>query len=98
MNPGQEVSAEGAGALKQLRKIIHVDMDAFYASVEHAIIPSCGVSRWPLVAPESAGSWLRRAIRRAASGSIPPWLRSPRNGDVPKRSGMYQAHMPRMRL
>src|SRR3954453_17123053 len=34
MNPGQEVSAEGAGALKQLRKIIHVDMDAFYASIE----------------------------------------------------------------
>src|SRR5215211_7266579 len=34
MNPGQEVSAEGAGALSQLRKIIHVDMDAFYASVE----------------------------------------------------------------
>src|SRR3954471_24984093 len=34
MNPGQEFSAEGAGALKQLRKIIHVNMDAFYASVE----------------------------------------------------------------
>jgi hypothetical protein len=34
MNPGNEVSAEGAGALKQLRKIVHVDMDAFYASVE----------------------------------------------------------------
>src|SRR5215212_11314970 len=34
MNPGQEVSAEGAGVLKQLRRILHIDMDAFYASVE----------------------------------------------------------------
>src|SRR4051794_7518372 len=26
---------------------------------------------------------VRRAMRRAASGSIPPWLPSPRNGDAP---------------
>jgi len=31
MNPRQEVSADAAA---QPRKIIHIDMDAFYASVE----------------------------------------------------------------
>src|SRR5215207_2174107 len=73
---GEQALAERAGAPERLRKLIHVDMDAFYDSVEQGDDPELRSNRWPLVARASAGWWQRRATRLAGSASTRRWPRS----------------------
>lgn len=54
-------------AQARVRKIIHVDMDAFYASVERATIRSCAASLSRSAARRPAASLQRRATRPVRS-------------------------------
>src|SRR5262245_48937699 len=61
---GAEQSPFGAGTL---RKIIHIDMEAFYASVEQRAIRSCAGSPWRLADRVNAASSRRQAMKRGRS-------------------------------
>jgi len=52
----------------EVRRIIHVDMDAFMRRSSSATTRRCAASRWPSAAsPARAGWWRRRATKRAPS-------------------------------
>jgi DNA polymerase-4 len=69
-DPGEEESGDG------LRKIIHVDMDAFYASVEQRDDPALKASRWRSAVRRSVGWSRRQATRRGYLACAPPCHRS----------------------
>ena len=77
--PSKGISAEP----RRQRKIIHIDMDAFYASVEQRDNPSCGESRSPSADHASAASSRPQAMRRGDSACAPRCRRSPPSANAP---------------